>query len=151
MINGREWILAARFGKTSTHILFRHVFDDAREVFHHVAIAVNDFMLLLIHELSPGIRLTFNASASTNQVERLVSRVPGWDGTRALITLLLCGFPHLLLCERIFFAQRLPVRSNLFAVVFDFLRNNSPGGAQRTRGAVAGFVDGQFEDVLAPG
>src|SRR6476469_9798275 len=82
MINGREWILAARFGKTSTHILFRHVFDDAREVFHDVAIAVNDFMLLLIHELSPGIRLTFNAFASPNQVERLVSRVPDWDGTR---------------------------------------------------------------------
>src|SRR6476620_9101677 len=91
-------------------------------------------LLVYDYPLTRSLRLT------KSSVWCLESRIGMEPDT--LTTLLLCVFPHLLLCERIFFAQRLPVRSNLFAVVFDFLRNDSPGGAQRPRGAVAGFIDG---------
>ena len=45
MIDGRKRIFAARFGKTSADVFFGHVFDDARDVFDHMTVAVDDFLL----------------------------------------------------------------------------------------------------------
>jgi hypothetical protein len=42
MVDGREGVFAACFRKTSADILFRHIFDDARDVFHHVSVAIDN-------------------------------------------------------------------------------------------------------------
>src|ERR1041384_5677673 len=61
------------------------------------------------------------------------------------------AFSSCFLGQRIFFAQRVPIGGDLLAVVFDLLRNDAPGRAQRSCRAVAGFIGREFENVLAPG
>jgi len=54
--------------------------------------------------------------------------------------------------ERIrYLVQRFPISGNFLAVVLHFLRHNSPRRAQRPGGAIIGFIDGEFENILAPG
>jgi hypothetical protein len=46
MIDGRKRIFAARFRKTSADVLFGHVFNDARNVFDYMTVAVDDLMFV---------------------------------------------------------------------------------------------------------
>jgi hypothetical protein len=53
MINGRERTSAAGVRKTSTYILLGHVLPNRGDVFHHVAVAVNDFVFCSGVHISP--------------------------------------------------------------------------------------------------
>ena len=46
MIDGRKRALAAGFGKTFADVVSRHVFPNARNVFHDMAVAVDNFIIL---------------------------------------------------------------------------------------------------------
>ena len=48
MVDGRKRVLAARFGKAPGDILLRHVLDDRRDVLDHMAVAVDNFLSVLI-------------------------------------------------------------------------------------------------------
>src|SRR4030095_9397511 len=87
-----------------------------------------------------------------SRVQRLVSRV----AIQELETLdsrlsNLRSFSDPCAAQWIPLGQCLPIRCNLLAVVFDFLRHDAPGRAQWTCGAVAGFIRCQFESVFTPG
>jgi hypothetical protein len=46
MIDGRKRALAAGFGKTFADVVSGHVFPNARNVFHDMAVAIDNFIIL---------------------------------------------------------------------------------------------------------